>query len=199
MSSTSTTTSCRNVDGCCAMMRAKKRICFRRRRVGVAFMLGSGRRWSRVLLAAGVVLTVVGVGELIGVQHDRREPSCPEAGAAPVTVDGAGEALLRAGFDTRTVDRSELCGDGAVAVLSAGDERYGTRLTCALQEHPIFHPTSVSELPPRADGALHLVVRNVECFLYSPLARVEALRTAMKWMSAAVDGMPGGTPPSSAC
>jgi hypothetical protein len=148
---------------------------------------------SRVLVATGaVLLTVIGVGGLIAMNHPRQEPSCAEAGAGPVTIGRADEALFRAGFDTRIVDRSELCGDDAVAVLSADDAQDGTRLTCALQENPIFHPTSVSELPPTADGALHLVVRNVECFLYSPLARIEALRTAMKWMSAELDGMPGG-------
>ena len=143
----------------------------------------------RVLLATGAALfTVIGVGGLIAIHDHRQEPSCPNSAAAPVTVDRAREALLRAGFDTRTVDRSELCGDGAVAVLSSDDGQDGTRLTCSLHESPIFHPISVSELPPTTDGALHLVVRNVECFLYSPPARIEALRTAMKLMSAELEG-----------
>jgi hypothetical protein len=88
---------------------------------------------SRVLMATGaVLLTAIGLGGLIAMHHHRLEPSCAEVGAAPVTVDRAGEALSRAGFDTRTVNRSELCGDDAVAVLSADAGQAGIRLMCAL-------------------------------------------------------------------
>jgi hypothetical protein len=132
-----------------------------------------------LVAAAAVAVTILGVGGVIAIRHEWRAPLCRGV-AAPISVDRAREALSRAGFETRAVDRSPYCGDSAVAVLSSDGGRAAIRLTCALEESPVFHPTSVSELPPTSDGALHLVVRNVECFLYSPLARIETLRAAMR-------------------
>ena len=136
---------------------------------------------SRPFVAAAVVaLAVLCVGAALALRPHGQDPSCPGGPVAPITVDRARDGLARRGFDTHRVQRSELCADKAVAVLSTGDSvRGGTRLTCALRSTPIFHPTSVSEQPRTDDGAVHLVVRNVECFLYSPLGRTEALRTAL--------------------